>query len=55
MLFAHLVIYKQKPVLDFLETKVGEEKNGFEILIPLWLENSESFTGQYSSKVRQVL
>lgn len=52
MLFAHLVIYQQKPVLDFLEAQVRGDKNGFEILIPLWLENSENFTGEYHSKVR---
>lgn len=52
MIFAHLIIHQQAAALLYLEnTKVGN-KNGFEILMPLWVEFSESFTNDYFNKSR---
>lgn len=52
MIFAHLILRQQAAALSFLDITMIENKNGFEVLLPLWVDFSESFSNEYSNKAR---
>lgn len=52
LVFAHLIIQQQDNVIQFLFSTQVDGQSGFDVLMPIWCDNYESFSGYYSIKVR---
>lgn len=55
MVFAHLIIQQQDTVYQFLCNTTVNGKGGLEILMQMWCDYFDSFSGYYSLKVRYAL
>jgi hypothetical protein len=52
LVFAHLINTQMETVVQFLVSVNIDGRNGLEILLPVWCENHDSFSGFYALKVR---
>jgi len=54
LVFAHLINTQLETAVQFLVSVNIEGRNGLEILLPVWCENHDSFSGFYALKVSSI-
>ncbi|KAG0175607.1 Importin 9 [Apophysomyces sp. BC1015] len=54
LVFAHLIISQQDTILQFLGSTNVNGKSGLEILMPIWCDYYDGFSGYYSIKVSAI-
>ncbi|KAM3584016.1 hypothetical protein VKS41_003985 [Umbelopsis sp. WA50703] len=54
LVFAHLINTQLETVFQFLVNVNIDGRNGLEILLPVWCENHDSFSGFYALKVSTI-
>jgi len=54
LVFAHLINTQMETVVQFLVSVNIDGRNGLDILLPVWCENHDSFSGFYALKVSSI-